>query len=155
MMLTSWVPTERGLGFSDRLDRELRVMDRFFDDVVRTFDRGTEWSAEERTFPRVDLLERSDEYVMRAELPGLRREDVELDVGADHVVMRGRYAEEETSDSCVVCSERSTGSFERTIPFPGEVRVEDVNASMKDGLLTVHLPKAHAADLRRIELTEH
>jgi HSP20 family protein len=155
MTMTRWVPREVGYGYGDPLDREFRFVSRLFDDVARAFDRGADWSEPAGLFPRVDLLERNEEYVMRADLPGLRREDVEIDVAPDHVVVRGRYAESDTSDTCVVCSERSAGSFERTIPFPGDVRVEDVSASMKDGLLTVHLPKAQASNMRRIELTEH
>ncbi|NTU60680.1 MAG: Hsp20 family protein, partial [Deltaproteobacteria bacterium] len=96
MTMTRWVPRDTGVGFGDRLDRELRLMGRLFDDVLRNFDREAEGGEPEPTFPRVDLVEAADEYVMRADLPGLRREDVELDVAADHVVVRGKYAQDES-----------------------------------------------------------
>lgn len=154
MTLTRWVPRE-SYGLGDRWGRELGMMNRLFDNALRAFDRDAEWFDAAGTFPRVDLLDANDEYVMRADLPGLRREDVEIEVSPDHVVVKGRYAESEPVDSCVVCSERTAGSFERSIPFPGEVRVEDVSASMKDGLLTIHLPKAQSTSVRKIELTDH
>lgn len=156
MMMTRWTPSEVGPSLLDRMDRELGRMDRLWEDFTRPLGRAAGWGGEFDELPAIELREGEGEYVLKADVPGLRREELEVDVAADHVTLRGNHEEErEEREGDCMCSERGARRFERTVGLPGEVRVDDVKASMKDGVLTLHLPKAHETSVRRIEVTEH
>jgi HSP20 family protein len=133
-------------------------MDRLFDDFLGDWSSRVpmrfrhDWSEWEAS-PRVDVTDRGTEFVLRAEVPGYRREDLHVDVGESSVSLRGEKTGEHLEEgACYVCRESSTGAFERTIPLPGEVRTEGVSATLKDGILTLTLPKVHAEQRRQIEV---
>jgi HSP20 family protein len=90
----------------------------------------------------VEVLERGDNIVVRADLPGLGRDDVQVEVDDDVLVIRGERREErETTEGKLYRSERSYGSFYRAIPLPENTDSSAVQASFKDGVLEVTLPK--------------
>ena len=92
--------------------------------------------------PQVELFERGSNLVVRAELPGLSREDVDVEVDDDTLVIRGeRHNDVEDEHDGYYRSERSYGSFFRAIPLPEGVDASSCNASFKDGVLEVTLPK--------------
>jgi len=92
--------------------------------------------------PQVELFERGSNLVVRAELPGLSREDVDVEVDDDALVIRGeRHNDVEDEHDGYYRSERSYGSFFRAIPLPEGVDASSCNASFKDGVLEVTLPK--------------
>lgn len=155
MTSLSLIPRERSF---EPLRRVSREMDRLFDDFLGDWSARVpmrfrhDWS-EWETSPRVDVTDRGSEYVLRAEVPGYRREDLHVDVGESSVSLRGEKAEEQLEENaCYVCRESSRGAFERTIPLPSEVRTEGVSATLKDGILTLILPKVHAEQRRQIEV---
>jgi HSP20 family protein len=92
--------------------------------------------------PPVDLLETPDRYVVTAELPGLQREDLDIQVQDDRVTLSG--ARRERSQSCEQYHgvERGHGSFSRTFHLPVPVDPARVTADLRDGVLTVTCPKA-------------
>ncbi len=150
-MLTRWFPKELGTSLFGRFDNE---MDRFFDRVDGPF--ANFFRGENQFLPSLDLREKNDEYVLTADVPGLERDEVEVDVQGDVLTLRGHHKEEhEDGGGTYHCQERREGYFERALKLPGEVRVDDVRAVMKNGVLTVHLPKTAASQTRRIEVTEH
>jgi HSP20 family protein len=161
MMSLMTIPTRTvsypGYPFARIADDFDRMFDEFFGtrgggNIVRF---GREWPSWENA-PRCDVTEREAEYTLRAELPGFSKDDIHVDVQESAVSLRGEHKEEEKSEGeCYVCRESTLGSFasfERTIGLPGEIKVDDVKASLKDGVLTLHLPKAQVQTRRQIEV---
>jgi HSP20 family protein len=102
---------------------------------ARGLPRGV-WS------PQVEVFERGNNIVVRADLPGLNRDHVQVEVEDDVLVIRGERREErETTEGKLYRSERSYGSFYRAIPLPENTDSSAVQASFKDGVLEVLLPK--------------
>ena len=102
-----------------------------------------EWS------PRVDVSETDEEVRVRAELPGLEPEDLDLSLDRDRLVLKGEKKEErERKEKGYLVVERSFGSFHRTIQLPTEVDPQKVEASFKNGVLKVNLGKQEEAKKR-------
>ena len=97
----------------------------------------------------VDVSETDNEIRLTAELPGVDREDLEVSVSNDRLTIRGeKKKQHEKSDQDFYRLERYYGSFQRTIPLPCEVESDQVDASFKDGILSVVLKKTKAAQKR-------
>lgn len=95
--------------------------------------------------PPVDVYEEGTEIVLKAELPGMKKEEIEVDVTGDVVTLSGRKQKEEKIERKDYHRlERATGEFTRTVRLPAEVVVEKATASFKDGVLEVRAPKADA-----------
>ena len=93
--------------------------------------------------PTVDVFEQDDALVIKAELPGLKKENIEVTVDQGDLVLRGeRKVENEVKEDRYYRMERTYGSFYRRIPLPPNVKAEQITASYKDGVLEVRIPKA-------------
>lgn len=106
-------------------------------------------------FPPVDVSEAKEEFVVTAELPGLTIENVKLDFSDGVLTMRGEKSEEETKEDVEKkyhIWERRYGSFRRSLPFADPIAEDRIKAEFKDGVLTVHLPKAEEAKSKRHEI---
>jgi len=91
--------------------------------------------------PQVEVFERGNNLVVRADLPGLSREDVDVEVDDDALIIRGeRHSDVEDEQEGYYRSERSYGSFYRAIPLPDNVDATQCNATFKEGVLEVTLP---------------
>ncbi|MGW5837867.1 Hsp20/alpha crystallin family protein [Methylorubrum extorquens] len=92
--------------------------------------------------PRMDIIEKDGYFELTAELPGLAREDVRIELADDVLFISGekRQDKDETIGSRKI-TERAYGSFMRTLDLPAGIRPEDIEASMDKGVLTVRLPK--------------
>ena len=103
--------------------------------------------------PAVDVSETSDEYRVSVELPGLSKDDVELTIDAGRLVVRGekKSEEREEKENCLRV-ERSYGSFSRSIALPESVDQDAVEATFKEGVLTVRLPKTEKERGKRLEI---
>jgi HSP20 family protein len=106
--------------------------------------------------PPVDLYETSNQFVLTAELPGLSRDQIEIHAEQYRIVIRGARAAVPSSD--VACEqfhrvERGHGRFSRAFTLPEAIDVERVSADLKDGILTVSIPKAVEQGARRIDVT--
>jgi HSP20 family protein len=100
--------------------------------------------------PPVDVYETADRYVVTAELPGLKREEIELSVENGRLTLRG--ARRDTPDSRQYHQvERGHGQFHRTFEFGDTISADTVGADLRDGVLTITLPKIAPA-VRRIEV---
>lgn len=96
--------------------------------------------------PRMDIDESEQEITVSVELPGIKPEDVEISLEDNTLTISGeKQAEEEQEGKRYYRVERSYGSFSRRIPLPTEVEEEKIDASLKDGLLKVTLPKSKEA----------
>lgn len=140
----------------------LEEMDRLFEHfgvgrspLARSTERGfgsTVWN------PRVEVSERDGRLVVRADLPGVKKEDVSIELHDDRLVISGeRKSEEQEEDKGYFRSEVTYGSFTRVIPLPEGVTAEDAKANFKDGVLEVDvaLPKQQQRQSRKIEIGEH
>jgi len=147
-------PRGPGLGWA----REVAQM---FDDFERRIRWPTRWGPEwwrpagEMSFrtPAVDVFEKESEVIVKAEIPGLSRGDVEVNLTNSTLTISGeKKKEEEVKERDYYRCERSFGSFSRTIELPAEVKTEEAKASFKDGLLEIHLPKTEAAKQKPIKV---
>ena len=103
--------------------------------------------------PPVDILERNDHFVIRAELPGLDRNDMDVHVEDGVLTLKGeRKREAEPEEGNAFRTERIYGAFTRSFTLPTTVDASKVSAAYKDGVLTVTVPKAEAAKPKKIEI---
>ena len=99
----------------------------------------------------LDVVEHQSEYLVKASLPGVKPEDVEITFNKGLLTIRGELKDElETEQGKVHLRERRYGSFVRTISLPTTIQADNIQADYKDGVLTLHLPKAEEAKPRRI-----
>jgi HSP20 family protein len=152
------------------LERLAEDMDRIFEDFGMgrglAARRGRGWlqspfgasSEEWETWaPQIDMFHRNNELVVRADLPGLTKEDVKVDVAEDSVTIQGeRKREQEEEREGVYRSERAYGSFYRVIPLPEGTIADQAKATFKDGVLEVTMPAPpeQVRRGRRVEITE-
>ncbi|WP_376702983.1 Hsp20/alpha crystallin family protein [Mesorhizobium sp. ISC25] len=129
-----------------------RQIDRLFDDFFAPMAEATTASD---LWPSVDVYETDQAYKVTAELPGLEQKDVELKLRDNTLSITGeKRSEHKESDRGHTYSERSYGRFQRTIPLEAEIDADKVQATFRNGVLTVELPKNPAAKdkTRRIEV---
>ena len=101
--------------------------------------------------PAVDLYEGKEEVVLKAEVPGLSKEDIKIDLTDSMVTISGeKKKEEEVKEEAYTYSERSYGSFSRSLQLPCAVKADKVKATFKNGILEVKLPKTEDAKKRHI-----
>lgn len=111
--------------------------------LSRQFNRPGTWS------PRIEAFQRGDQFIVRAELPGLKKDDVRVNVTEDSIVIEGERRDEfENTHGDVYHSERSYGSFYREIPLPQGAISENCEASFRNGVLEVKL-QAPPSEVRR------
>jgi HSP20 family protein len=122
---------------------------------ARGLQRGGGASMPELWAPQVEVFERGDDLVVRADLPGVSRDDVSVEVDDHALVIRGeRHQEIEDEQEGYFRSERSYGSFHRVLPLPDDVDASDCRATFRDGVLEITLPRPERTTTRsrRIEI---
>jgi HSP20 family protein len=139
-----WPTVGRLFGLRDELDR-------LFENPLAEAARGSQllsvWN------PALDLYEDKNNVIVKAELPGMKKEDIEVSLHNDALSISGeRKGEQKFQDAETYRSERFVGRFHRTVTLPSEVKGEQVKAQYKDGILTVTLPKSEAAKPKQIEV---
>jgi HSP20 family protein len=105
--------------------------------------------------PAIDLIEKKDAYVVRAELPGVSRESIEITFEKNVLTISGQKSallDGKEEELRVFAAERVSGSFSRSLRMPEYIDGDRIQAEHKDGLLTVTIPKAEVAQPRRIEV---
>ena len=148
MTLIRWNPRPTGR----ELTRFHTDLDRFFDDLVGRSSLASDPASS--FIPPIDLEESADGFVLRADLPGLTHKDVSVHLSGDTVIVRGeRKAGAPSKDATTHRSERIHGTFERSFTLGTRVRGDQVEASFKDGVLEIRIPKADESRVREIEVT--
>lgn len=110
--------------------------------------------AVELRMPRIDVLDRDEELVVRAEVPGVRREDLAIELAGDLLTLRGEQRhEKKVEEGQTVRREIGCGTFTRSLTLPSGLDTEHVKAELKDGILEVHLPRLAKTERRRIEVS--
>jgi HSP20 family protein len=103
--------------------------------------------------PSVDIYDKEGETVVHAELPGVKKEDISLDVQDGVMTIKGkRISEEEIDEDGYHRKERRYGSFLRTIPLPEEIDPDQVKANYREGVLEVRIPRSKPSGMRRISI---
>jgi HSP20 family protein len=121
------------------------------DRLREQLEKGNRWSG---VFPLINVTEDKDNYRVRAELPGLKAEDLDISATATSLALSGeRNIPEEGKDSNYHRREREAGKFSRMVKLPGEIDPSKVEANLTDGILTVTLPKSEAAKPRQITIS--
>jgi HSP20 family protein len=101
--------------------------------------------------PAVDIEELEDAYVVEAEVPGVKREDVNIEMSGNELTISGEIKVRER-EGIIRRRTRRVGEFEFRVVLPNEVNAEAIDAKLNDGVLTVRIPKAEHAQRRRIEV---
>jgi HSP20 family protein len=101
--------------------------------------------------PLADIEETEDAWILEAEVPGVKRDDINVEVRDSEVVVTGEMKEKERK-GLLRRRTRPVGRFEYRVDLPGEVNADEVDASLDDGILTLRIPKAAKARPRRIEI---
>jgi HSP20 family protein len=103
--------------------------------------------------PRLDVYEEKDELVVRAELPGIQKEDVDISLENDCLTINGEKKQEEVSEEVTYYScERCFGTYSRSVSLPFPVEGDKISATFENGLLEIRLPKAEEAKAKHIEV---
>lgn len=146
MQLVRWEPFA---GFGN-----IRSM--FNDLFDENLDRSSAQPTPSKWHPAVDVLESKDSYVIRAELPGMKREDIKVEVKDGTLVLSGERTSEKPAEGVEYRHvERVNAKFWRSFSLPETVKHDGIEATYKDGLLEIRVPKAEEAKPRQIEVTVH
>ncbi len=142
--LTTWPGFGRLTDLRDEIDR-------LFEAPLSELARGSQllsgWT------PALDMYEDKDNVYVRAELPGMKKEEIDLSLHGGTLSISGeRKSEEKFKDAEVYRAERFFGRFQRTVTLPTPVAADKVKAQYKDGILTVTLPKAEEAKPKHIDV---
>lgn len=133
----------------------LKEMERMVDDLRAGFNEMIPYGNPEDRVPMVDILDEGDRYVIEAELPGMKKEEVSIDIGEDSITIDAkRESEIEEKKEGYVRKERESMSFYRRVPLPDDADNEKASAKLENGLLTIALPKREKAQesKRKLEI---
>lgn len=142
--VTTWPGFGRLTNLREEIDRLFEVP---LAELARSSQLLSGWT------PAFDVYEDKDNLYVRAELPGMRKEDIDLSMHNGSLSISGeRKSEDKLKDAEVYRTERFFGRFQRTITLPTQVAVEKIKAQYKDGILSVTLPKAEEAKPKHIDV---
>lgn len=127
------------------------------DEIGRWFEGVTERDRGKKSAvwaPDVDIKETDKEILIKADLPGMKLEDIDVSVDDDQLVIKGeRKEEKEEKEKGYIRVERSYGSFYRSFNIGVPVKADQIKANYKDGVLDINLPKAEAKKPKKIEIS--
>ena len=140
----AWPGFGRLSSLRDELDR---LFESPWTELARTSQLLSGWT------PALDVHEDKDNFVVQAELPGMKREEIDVTLHDGVLSISGeRKAEKKYEEAEVYRTERFFGKFQRTVTLPAPVAADKVKAQYKDGVLTVTLPKTEAAKPKQIDV---
>lgn len=135
MELVRWNPHR---GFFNLNDRFGSLFDSFFYPTHRHPDLESDWNWN----PVVDIYEEEGNYVIKAEIPGVDKKDITIDIKDRTLTLKGeRSSDSEVKDDNYYRRERCHGKFERSFSLPADVESDKIDASFKDGVLKIEIPK--------------
>ncbi|MBN1374762.1 MAG: Hsp20/alpha crystallin family protein [Dehalococcoidia bacterium] len=128
-----------------------QAMDRLFEDSFVKAPRST--GNGEAAVPAIDVFETEDKVGIKATLPGVKPDDVNINITAEGVVIKGEVkSETETREATFVRKECHYGTFERTIGLPSGLKIDKAEANMENGVLTLEIPKAEEVKPRSVKI---
>ena len=152
MKVVQYQKPELGWPAFGRLSSLRDELDRLFEspwtELARTSQLLSGWT------PALDVYEDKDNFIVKAELPGMKKEDIEVSLHGDSLSISGERKSETKEENADVCrAERYFGRFQRTVTLPTSVAPDKVKAQYKDGILTVTLPKTEEAKPKQIDVS--
>jgi HSP20 family protein len=147
MAIMRWDPMRDFGSLQDRINR-------LFEETLRGFSAGDREDLEKGMWaPAVDIYETEDSYVVSADLPGMNKEDIQIDLRDSTLTIKGekKFVEEVKRDHYVRI-ERAYGTFVRSFTLPQTVDADGIKANYKDGVLTLTLPKTEQAKPKQIKI---
>jgi HSP20 family protein len=133
--------------------RELDELQRRTADLMENVWSGIRGGEDQPWVPAVDIEETDDAWIIEAEVPGVRREDVNVELTDSELVITGEIKERERS-GILRRRTRRVGQFEFRVTLPSDADPEAVDASLSDGVLTVRVPKPQESRPRRVEVQQ-
>ena len=141
--LTRWEPVREMMTLRE-------AMDRLFDDA---FTRPINMAGVSSAMPAIDLYQNNDVVVVKAALPGLKADDVQISVTGEMLTLRGEFKREnEQKEATWHIREQRYGMFERSVMLPTDVQTDKAKADFENGMLTITLPKAEAVKPKSISI---
>ena len=145
MAVVKWDPFRDLISIQDR-------MNRLFEQTLSR-SRGEEGAAAATWTPAVDIYETPDTIVIKAELPGVVREDIEIQIDDNTLTLKGeRRFSKDVQEESYLRIERTYGSFHRCFTLPATIQQEKIRAVCRDGVLELALPKAEGSKPKRIAI---
>jgi len=145
MAIVRWNPVRDLFGLQEEMNMLLG-------DFLGTVQRGEDTTLV-RWAPRVDIVEVNGTYELTADLPGLKKDDIKIEIHDNVLTLRGeKKLEEEKKDKNYRLCERYFGEFVRTFSLPENVNKDGIEAEFKDGVLTVAIPKVEKPKPKQIEV---
>ena len=143
MAVVKWDPFRDLLSIQDRMNKQF--------EQTMSRSRTEEGIAASTWTPAVDIYETTEAIVMQADLPGLRREDIDIQIQDNTLTLRGerRFAEDAQEENYLRI-ERAYGAFQRSVTLPATGSLERIRAVFRDGILELTLPKAEEAKPKKI-----
>lgn len=137
---------------NQQVEKLRRDMDRMFERLWGEFGLSTLTGAV-KEFPSIDLTEVEDALIISAEIPGINPENIKIDITENNFSISGESKQDRVSDNeGFVRTERSYGSFSRTVHLPCRIVVDDVKATCREGVLKVNMPKFKPRKSRQIKI---
>lgn len=128
-----------------------RLLDGFFGPAVATRPSASPWST--GSYPRLDVSETDTTVHVVAELPGVKQEEIDIEVQADVLRLSGEKKDERVvNEQNFHATERSFGRFDRSVRLPVEVDGQQAEATFKDGVLSISLPKVKATGAQKVTI---
>lgn len=136
--------------------RQLSSMDREFDSLLDNFFGAERWPANGRSYtftPRVNVNEKEDKFEVTAELPGMSKDEISIELHEGLLTLKGeKNLEKEETNGNYHIRERSHGKFERIFTLPDYVEADKIEAEYKDGVLKVDIPKTEAPKPKEVKI---
>lgn len=149
MPLDKWNPLKE-------LDSMRREMDRIWEDLFPQRRAEAPWKRpvaapdQATATPAIDILDRAAEIVVRAEMPGVKKDDIEISLQDGTLTIKGEIKEEGQKEGNYSYSERNYRYFARSLTIPFKIRQDGIKATLKDGVLSIELPKVLEEQTRKI-----
>ncbi|MCX7793620.1 MAG: Hsp20/alpha crystallin family protein [Thermodesulfovibrionales bacterium] len=148
MSVVKWSPFKE-------LEEMRKDIERMFEEFFEPFPRRRRrwWGREGMVVPNIDVYDKKGEIVVKAELPGVEKDNIDITITKDTLTIKGEIKrDEEIKDEDYYAREISYGSFARTIALPVEVDSEKAKATFKNGILEIVLPKKEEAKPKEIKV---
>lgn len=153
MSLIRWNPSRELVAFPTEVLNMQREINRMFNSFFRGGTQDDSDLYASTWLPAVDVAEHDDEYHVKVELPGVSRDDVKITMQGNILTISGeKKQEKETKKSDFHRVERSYGSFQRSFTLPATVQSDRIDATFKDGILNIKVPKAEESKRKAIEV---
>jgi len=155
------VESTKALSPFKEIEKRFEEMERRFEDFFRRpFSLLPSWMPRmkmpeiKEVSPSMDIFTEGDNVVVKAELPGMKKEDIDVSLTEDTITISGEKKKEEKIEKKNYYSfERSYGSFKRSFSFPSEVQTEKASAKFKNGVLEIRIPKTEEAKKKEKKVT--